>query len=81
MIASSKKMVSDPTSIAELLLGHTVEFEMYRISSSHVHELQSLEYFGASVGHDPGVEEVPELEGELVFFKAFFTAGLRLPAH
>ena len=29
----------------------------------------------------PGTEEVPEPEGELVVFEAFFIAGLRLPAH
>jgi hypothetical protein len=28
-----------------------------------------------------GAEEVPEPEGELVVFEAFFPAGLRLPAH
>jgi hypothetical protein len=33
------------------------------------------------VGRVPGVEDVPELEGKLVVFEAFFTAGLRLPAH
>jgi hypothetical protein len=27
------------------------------------------------------VEEIPEPEGEIVVFEAFFTAGLRLPAH
>jgi hypothetical protein len=29
----------------------------------------------------PGVEEIPEPEGELVVFEAFFIAGLCLPAH
>jgi hypothetical protein len=33
------------------------------------------------VARVPGTEEVPEPEGELVVFKAFFAAGLRLPAH
>jgi hypothetical protein len=33
------------------------------------------------VGRVPGAKEVPEPEGELVVFEAFFTAGLRLPAH
>jgi hypothetical protein len=33
------------------------------------------------VGRVPGAEEVPEPEGELVVFEAFFTAGLCLPAH
>jgi hypothetical protein len=28
-----------------------------------------------------GAEEIPEPEGEMVVFEAFFTAGLRLPAH
>jgi hypothetical protein len=43
--------------------------------------MQQLGYFGNGVGRVPGVEEVPEPEGELVVFEAFFTAGLRLPAH
>jgi hypothetical protein len=43
--------------------------------------MQQLGYFGSRVGRVPGVEEVPEPEGELVMFEAFFTAGLRLPAH
>jgi hypothetical protein len=29
----------------------------------------------------PGAEEVPEPEGELVVFEAFFVAGLRLLTH
>jgi hypothetical protein len=29
----------------------------------------------------PGGEDIPELEGELVVSEAFFTVGLRLPAH
>jgi hypothetical protein len=33
------------------------------------------------VARVPGTEEVPEPEGELVVFKAFFAAGLCLPAH
>jgi hypothetical protein len=33
------------------------------------------------VARVPGTEEVPEPEGELVVFEAFFAAGLRLPAH
>jgi len=33
------------------------------------------------VARVPGAEEVPEPEGELVVFEAFFAAGLRLPAH
>jgi hypothetical protein len=43
--------------------------------------MQQLGYFGIEVGRVPGAEEVPELEGELIVFEAFFTAGLRLPAH
>jgi hypothetical protein len=40
-----------------------------------------LGYFGNRVGRVTGAEEVPEPEGELVMFEAFFTASLRLPAH
>jgi hypothetical protein len=40
-----------------------------------------LGILAAEWGRVPGAEEVPEPEGELVVFEAFFTAGLRLPAH
>jgi hypothetical protein len=43
--------------------------------------MQQLGYFGNGVGRVPGAEEIPEPEGELVVFEAFFIAGLRLPAH
>jgi hypothetical protein len=43
--------------------------------------MQQLGCFGSGVGRVPGAEEVLEPEGELVVFEAFFTAGLRLPAH
>jgi hypothetical protein len=43
--------------------------------------MQRLGYFGDSVGRVPGAEEIPEPEGELVVFEAFFIAGLHLPAH
>jgi hypothetical protein len=35
----------------------------------------------SGVGRVPGAEEVPEPEGKLIMFEAFFTAGLCLPAH
>jgi hypothetical protein len=66
---------------AELQLGHTVEFGVSRISSVHVQDMQQLGYFGNGVGRVPRAEEVPEPEGELVVFEAFFTTDLRLPAH
>jgi hypothetical protein len=65
----------------ELHPGDTVEFGVSRISSVRVQDMQQLGYFGSGVGRVSGVEEVPEPEGELVVFEAFFTAGLRLPAH
>jgi hypothetical protein len=65
----------------ELHPGDTVEFGVSRISSVHVQDMQQLGYFGSGVGRVPGAKEVPEPEGELVVFEAFFTAGLRLPAH
>jgi hypothetical protein len=61
--------------------GDTVEFGVSRISSARVQDMQQLGYFGSRVGRVPGAEEVPESEGELVVFEAFFTADLRLPAH
>jgi hypothetical protein len=65
----------------ELHSGDTVEFGVSRISSVRVQDMQQLGYFGSGVGRVPGAEEVPEPEGELIVFEAFFTAGLRLPAH
>jgi hypothetical protein len=65
----------------EIQTGHTVEFGVSRISSVHVQDMQQLGYFGNGVGRVPGVEEIPEPEGELVVFEAFFIVGLRLPAH
>jgi hypothetical protein len=46
-----------------------------------VQDMQQLGYFGGGVARVPGTEEVPEPEGELVVFEAFFTTGLRLLAH
>jgi hypothetical protein len=66
---------------AELLPGDTVEFGVSRISLACVQDMQRLGYFGGGVGRVPGAKEVPEPEGELVVFEAFFIAGLRLPAH
>jgi hypothetical protein len=43
--------------------------------------MQRLGYFGDGVGRVPGAEEIPEPEGELVVFEAFFLVGLRLLAH
>jgi hypothetical protein len=43
--------------------------------------MQQLGYFGNGIGRVLGAEEVPEPDGELVVFEAFFTVGLRLPAH
>jgi hypothetical protein len=41
----------------------------------------SLGYFSNGVGRAPGAEEVPEPEGELIVFEAFFAASLRLSTH
>jgi hypothetical protein len=65
----------------ELQPGHTVEFGTSRISSVLMQEMQQLGYFGDGVGRVLGAEEIPEPEGELVVFEAFFIAGLRLLAH
>jgi hypothetical protein len=79
--SSSEKTISNPTTVVELQHGHMVEFGTSRIYSGHMHEMQRLGYFGNGVGWALGAEDVPELEGELVVFEAFFAAGLRLPAH
>jgi hypothetical protein len=65
----------------ELRAGDTVDFGASRMSSVRVQDMQRLGYFGGGVARVPGAEEVPEPEGELVVFEAFFAAGLRLPAH
>jgi hypothetical protein len=77
---SSKETLSD-LAVVELQPGHTVEFRTSRIFSGHMLEMQRLGYFGNSVGRALGAEEVPEPEGELIVFEAFFAAGLCLPTH
>jgi hypothetical protein len=78
--ASSEETLSH-VAAEELRAGDTVEFEVSRMSSVRVQDMQQLGYFGGGVGRVPGAEEVPEPEGELVVFEAFFAASLRLPAH
>jgi hypothetical protein len=78
--ASSEETLSN-VAAEELRAGDTVEFSVSRMSSIRVQDMQQLGYFGGGVARVPGAEEVPELEGELVVFEAFFAAGLRLPAH
>jgi hypothetical protein len=65
----------------ELRAGDTVDFGASQMSSVRVQDMQQLGYFGGGVARVLGAEEVPEPEGELVVFEAFFAAGLRLPAH
>jgi hypothetical protein len=65
----------------ELRAGDSIDFGVSRMSSVRVQDMQRLGYFGSGVARVPGTEEVPEPEGELVVFEAFFAAGLRLPAH
>jgi hypothetical protein len=78
--SSSEDTLSDLVAV-ELHPGHTVEFGVSRISSVRVQDMQQLGYFGNGVGRVLGAEEIPEPEGEIVVFEAFFIAGLRLPAH
>jgi hypothetical protein len=77
---SSEDTLSDLVA-TELQPGHTVEFSTSKISSVHVQEMQQFGYFGDGVGRVPRAEEIPEPEGELVVFEAFFIVGLCLPAH
>jgi hypothetical protein len=65
----------------ELRADDTVKFGTSRMSSVCVQDMQQLGYFGGGVARVPGAEKVPEPEGELVVFEAFFAAGLCLPAH
>jgi hypothetical protein len=78
--ASSKETLSS-LEAEELRAGDSVDFGVSRMSSVRVQDMKRLGYFGGGVARVPGTEEVPELEGELVVFEAFFAAGLRLPAH
>jgi hypothetical protein len=78
--ASSEETLST-VAAEELRAGDTVDFGVSRMSSVRVQDMQQLGYFGGGVARVPGAEEVPEPEGELVVFEAFFAAGLRLPAH
>jgi hypothetical protein len=70
-VPSSEETLSD-LAVMELQPSHTVEFGTSRISSIRVLEMQRLGYFGNGVGRAPGAEEVPEPEGKLVVFEAFF---------
>ena len=56
----------------ELRAGDTVEFDVSWMSSVRVQDMQQLGYFGSGVARVPRTEEVPEPEGELVVFEAFF---------
>jgi hypothetical protein len=78
--ASSEETLST-VAVEELRAGNTVDFGVSRMSSVRVQDMQRLGYFGGGVARVPGTEEVPEPEGELVVFEAFFAASLRLPAH
>jgi hypothetical protein len=78
--ASSEETLSN-VAAEELRTVDTVEFGVSRMSLVRVQDMQQLGYFGGGVARVPGAEEVPELEGELVVFEAFFAAGLRLPVH
>jgi hypothetical protein len=78
--SSSEETMSDLAAV-ELHPGHTVEFGVSRISSVRMQDMQQLGYFGNGVGWVLGAEEILEPEGEIVVFEAFFTTGLRLPAH
>jgi hypothetical protein len=64
---SSEDTLSD-LAVMELQPSHTVDFGTSRISSVCVQEMQQLGYFGDGVGRVPGIEEIPEPEGELVVF-------------
>jgi hypothetical protein len=78
--ASSEETLSSLVA-EELRADDSVDFGVSRMLLVHVQDMQRLGYFGGGVARVPGTEEVPEPEGELVVFEAFFAAGLRLPAH
>ena len=68
---ASSEDTSGTVAATELRPGDTVEFGVSRMSLVRVQDMQQLGYFGGGVGRVPGVEEVPEPEGELVVFEAF----------
>jgi hypothetical protein len=78
--ASSEETLSSLVA-EELRAGDSVDFGVWRMSSVRVQDMHRLGYFGGGVARVPGTEGVPEPEGELVVFEAFFAADLRLPAH
>jgi hypothetical protein len=78
--ASSEETLST-VAAEELRADETVDFGVSQMSSVRVQDMQQLGYFGGGVARVTGTEEVPEPEGELVVFEAFFASGLRLPAH
>jgi hypothetical protein len=77
---SSEKTISDSAAV-DLHPSHMVEFGTSMIYSGRMLEMQRLGYFGKGVRRAPGAKDVPEPEGELVVFEAFFDAGLLLLAH
>src|SRR5688572_31469963 len=79
--ATSSEETLSSLMVEELRAGDSVTFGVSRMTSARVEDMQRLGYFGDGVARAPGTEKVPELEGELVVFEAFFAAGLRLPAH
>jgi hypothetical protein len=81
MAEASSEDTSGTVAAAKLRPGDTVEFGVSRMSLVRVQDMQQLGYFGGGVGRVSGAEEVPEPEGELVVFEAFFIVGLLLPAH
>jgi hypothetical protein len=78
---ASSEDLSGTVAAAELRPSDTVEFGVSRMSLVRVQDMQQLGYFGGRIGRVPRAEEVPEPEGELVVFEAFFITDLRLPAH
>ena len=73
--ASSEETLST-LAAGELRAGDTVDFGVSWMSSVRVQDMQQLGYFGGGVARAPGTEEVPEPEGELVVFEAFFAASI-----
>jgi hypothetical protein len=77
--ASSEEMLST-VAAEELRADDTVDFGVSRMSLVRVQDMQQLGYFGGGVARVSGAEEVPEPEGELVVFEAFFICRWSSPA-
>jgi predicted hydrocarbon binding protein len=65
------------------LVGISYDFGQSTVTKAHIASLESFAcYFPKGYGQSPDAESVLDpRENEVVVFKDFFTAGLRMPPH